>query len=418
MRLIQLGGLTASFLLAARPVLAAEPDPVLGKPVFNNPAGAEEEQYTIFQQLAQIIDRVPAGEYIELSWFQFRTEYTTDTASKPNIPLRLANAHQRGVEVRVVLDNNEEDGSSNSDLYPYKTLAEELGTDDGAASYILLCQDTKGCIARRALGDVNAYNHNKFLIASAIELENATVSNVIFQSSGNLGEWDAHTAWNNAITWAEDKVSFDNYHKYFGDLRDHRDGPGDDDYYWVGDGEGVYKTHFFPRKETNGDPNQASTDTVVSVLDAVTCSYKGSDGKTHQTDVRVLMWIFTRRAVAEKLAALTRAGCWVDIAYAEMSDAVSSALKNTGGKKMGLTMCAVDWEGRNLRPHSKYMLIDGAYDDDQIPRVYTGSHNFALSALRNADEALIRIRSAEIHEAYLKENFYKVRDTCSGKTPL
>ncbi|KAK3331301.1 hypothetical protein B0H66DRAFT_598786 [Apodospora peruviana] len=399
---------------------AAEPDPLIGAPVFNNPAGSESEQYTIYQQLARIIDRVPAGGYIEMSWFEFGVSYTTDTTNKPNIPARLVKAHQRGVNVRTILDNNVKDnGRSNDDWPAYKTLAPELGTSDSASSFIILCPNHKGCIAKRKIyDDTYAYNHNKFLLASKIVLNSgANVSNVVFQSSGNLGEWDAHTSWNNAVTWSE-AASFANYHHYFGDQVSSRAGSGNDNYYWVGDSANQFKTHFFPRKETNGDLNQASTDTIVSILNSVSCSYTGeTDGKKHQTDVRIVMWSFSRVAVAEKLASLVRAGCWVDVAYTNMNDGVKNALSssNLGGKEMGLTKCAVAWQGRNLRPHSKYMLIDGAYDDDQIPRVFTGSHNYAISALRNADESLIRIRSPEVHEAYLRQNFYKVRDTCSGK---
>lgn len=416
----QLAVLAAGFAMIASPVMAAEPDPVLGKPVFNHPPGSEAEQYAIFQQLARIIDRVPAGEHIEMSWFEFKVPYTTDTETKPNIPQRLVKAHKRGVNVRIVLDNNTKDGNSNSNRYPYKTIAPELGTDSDADSYIVLCPDKKGCIGKRKLyTDSYAYNHNKFLIATKIKLNDGSiVSDVVFQSSGNLGTWDADTSWNNAITWNE-TASFANYRKYFSDLAANYNGPGNDNYYWIGDTDDKYKTHFFPRKETNGDLNQASTDSIVSALKVVKCSYTGEeDGKKHQTDVRVVMWAFTRIAVAEKLAELARNGCWVDVVYSEANDNIVTALKNTGGKKIGITKCGVAHEGRNLRPHSKYMLIDGAYDDDQIPRVFTGSHNYAMTALRNADESLIRIRDKDIHYSYLHDNFYTVRDTCSGKTPL
>ncbi|KAK3368293.1 hypothetical protein B0H63DRAFT_534451 [Podospora didyma] len=404
-------------------VMAQEPDPVIGAPVFNDPAGSETAQYAIYQQLARIIDRVPSGSYIEMSWFEFGVKYTTDAASKPNIPARLVKAHQRGVNVRIILDNNDKDsGESNNDWPAYKTLAAELGTSDSASSYIALCPNLKGCIAKRKIyTDTYAYNHNKFLLASSIVLNSgAVVSNVVFQSSGNLGEWDATTSWNNAMTWSE-AASFANYHRYFGDQRTyHASSTGNDDYYWVGDSANQFKTHFFPRKETDGNLNQASTDTIVSILNSVSCSYIGeTDGLRHQTDIRVVMWSFSRLAVAEKLAALVRAGCWVDVVVTKdnMNDGVRNALRadNLGGKTMGLTECGVAWQGRNLRPHSKYMLIDGAYDDDQIPRVFTGSHNYAVSALRNADESLVRVRSAAVHEAYLRQNFYKVRDTCSGK---
>lgn len=410
------GALAMYLMMAASAVLAAEPDPVVGKPVFNNPAGNETEQYAIYQQLARIIDRVPKGGFIEMSWYEFGVDYTTDTASKPNIPLRLVKAHQRGVDVRVVLDNNDHDDGSNSELYPYKTISEELGTSDDADSYIVLCKTKKGCVGQRVIyTDTHAYNHNKFLVASKIQLNDGSdVSNVVFQSSGNLGTWDADTSWNNAITWS-DKPSFENYRKYFHDLDENHDGSGVDDYYWVGDSADMYKTHFFPRKETNGDLDQASTDTVFNILDEVECSYTGGDNETHQTDVRIVMWAFSRATVGEKLAELVRDGCWVDIVYAKMEDVVADALKKTDGKEIGLTECAVEFEDRKLKPHSKYMLINGSYAGDQDPRVFTGSHNYAVTSLRNADESLVRIRSPEIHSAYLHDNFYQVRDTCSGK---
>ncbi|KAJ6437227.1 PLD-like domain-containing protein [Purpureocillium lavendulum] len=404
---------TLAAAVLAAPALAA--DPLLGKPVFNNPAGTETQQYAIFQQLARVIDHVPAGETIALSWFGFDASYT-DTDTRPNIADRLVRAKKRGVQVRVVLDNNK---LKNSKAYPYKTLAPVLGTDDAAKSFIVLCPDKKGCIAKRKIyADTTAYNHNKFLIASRIVLDSGkNVSDVVFQSSSNLGTWDADTAWNNAITWSETS-SYKNYQRYFNDLRVNHDGKGVENYYWIGKSADKYKTHFFPRKETNGDLNQASTDTIVSALNAVKCSYKDSKGNTHQTDVRVVMWAFTRVAVANKLAALVRAGCWVDVVYTAGNDneSVVKALKNTGGKKIGVTRCSVPYKGRKLRPHSKIMLIDGAYDDDQVPRIFMGSHNYAMSALRNADESLVRIRDGAVHAEYL-HNFYAVRDTCSGKTP-
>lgn len=401
--------------------LSAEPNPTFDEPVFNNPAGDETEQYAIFQQLARIIDRVPAGEYIEMSWWGFGAAYKTDTASKPNLPQRLVNAHKRGVKVRIILDNNKDDsGSQNSMLYPYKTLSPVLGTAESARSFILVCPDKKGCVAKRKIyADTYAYSHNKFLLASRIVLDDGThVPNVVFQGSSNLATWDAESAWNNAITWNE-TASFANYHKYFGALRADYDGPGNNNYYWVGDSSDAYQTYFFPREETDGNYQQASTDSIVSILNQVKCSYVGErDGKKHQTSIHIFMWAIKRQAVADKLASLARDGCSIDIVYTLMSNDVTKALKNTGARKIGLTQCSVHWQGRNLLAHSKYMLIEGAYGNDQIPRVFTGSHNYEISSLRNADETLVRIQNAGIHSSYLNDNFYKVRDTCKGKTKL
>jgi hypothetical protein len=392
--------------------------------VFNDPTGTESAQYAIFQQLAAIIDHVPAGETIQLSWFEFKTPDYVDTASKPNITTHLISAHQRGVNVRIILDNTTKnaDGTAKTDrnaiMPPYLKLSAELGTNTTASSYITLCKADTGCIGKAKLGTANAYNHNKFLTASKVQLnDGSTKQYVVFQSSGNIGTWDADTAFNNAITWSE-QPSYNNYLTYFADLK--RYGPlatGDNNYYWVGSTNDKYKTHYFPRQPTDGDNNQASTDTIVNVLDSVKCSYVGeSDGLKHQTDVRIVMWSLTRIAVATKLAALVKAGCWVDVVYSVTSDSALAALRNVGGKPIGLTACAVRYDGRTIKTHSKYMLIDGAYDDDQVPLVFMGSHNYSITALRSADETMVRIRDAGVHSAYLHGNFYKVRDFCGAGT--
>jgi phosphatidylserine/phosphatidylglycerophosphate/cardiolipin synthase-like enzyme len=82
------------------------------------------------------------------------------------------------------------------------------------------------------------------------------------------------------------------------------------------------------------------------------------------------------------------------------------------GSGIQLTQCDYNVSpGRDIRTHSKYMLIDGAYDDDIVPRVFTGSHNYNMSALRQADETLLRIMGRGIHDDYLS-NFWQVRDDC------
>ncbi|GIF05860.1 phospholipase D-like domain-containing protein [Actinoplanes siamensis] len=415
--------------IAPSPAIAAEPDPAIGSAVFNNPSGSVSAQYAIFQQIARIIDRVPAGETIRMSWLDFTLPGAVgqaDTAETPDLVERLKAAHQRGVNVQIILNYSSYDDAAGNRFYPGVALTAELGSNTSAPSFLMFCRDNAGCIAKRSVYDVLAYNHNKFLLASKVVLNSgAAVSNVTFQSSGNLTKWDADTAYNNSITWSE-ASSYTNYVNYFADLKKY--GPsatGVDNYYKTGSTNDVYKTHFFPRMETDGNPGQTSTDTMISVLNSVTCSYKGtSDGLTHQTDIRVVIWGFTRTEVAKKLAALAKAGCWVDVVYAAgpssnpyayTSENVVNALK-AGGANVGLHSCAVAYDGRTLKPHSKYLLIDGQYDDDQIPRVFTGSANLAFSSLRNADETIVRVRSAALHAQYLS-NFYKVRDTCSGKIP-
>ncbi|MER7269956.1 phospholipase D-like domain-containing protein [Micromonospora carbonacea] len=56
------------------------------------------------------------------------------------------------------------------------------------------------------------------------------------------------------------------------------------------------------------------------------------------------------------------------------------------------------------------MLIEGTYDGQKDTKwVVTGSHNYSNAALRENDEALLRIQSATIHDQY-RSNFWNLRD--------
>ncbi|MEU8045608.1 hypothetical protein AB0B71_15880 [Micromonospora echinofusca] len=183
--------------LCPAPAIAAGPDPVLDKPVFSRPLGSVAEQNAIFIQLGGIIDRVPAGEEIQMSWFHFSFSDVTDSATTPDIPGRLISAYQRGVRVKIIVDQSSATGR------PFQRLQPVLGSTDNADSYIVHCADRfpsqdRGCIGTRAIqytdSTVTAYNHNKFLTASRIVLgTGASVSNVVFQGSANLTWWDANS---------------------------------------------------------------------------------------------------------------------------------------------------------------------------------------------------------------------------------
>ncbi|MCP3802585.1 phospholipase D-like domain-containing protein [Allokutzneria sp. A3M-2-11 16] len=69
---------------------------------------------------------------------------------------------------------------------------------------------------------------------------------------------------------------------------------------------------------------------------------------------------------------------------------------------------------RDLQVHSKTIMIDGRYDDDTTPRVYTGSHNLAWSALRQGDEVLMRVTGGDAHDEYLRQ-FTKIHTTCKNR---
>ncbi|MFB9908548.1 phospholipase D-like domain-containing protein [Allokutzneria oryzae] len=305
-------------------------------------------------------------------------------------------------------------------------LKAALGADDTKPSFVVACNDKfpaakRGCIGTRSKtwsdGTLYAYNHTKFAAFSKIRMNNGdTVPNVVFMGSSNIGDWDAVEAYNDMFTFSDAKV-YGAFHKYFADLRSYRHTAAGNNDYYVDTGSGSqFRAFFFPRKERSGKPfEDAGSDTVYNTLLSVdpSCRYQEPDGSWHQTDVRVVMLSFNRPAIAKKLAELSHKGCWVDVVYAGASKDVLAAFK---GSKAQLTFCDFDNTAgkRDLQVHSKFMLIDGKYDNDITPRVYTGSHNYAWSALRQADEVMMRISGREVHDEYVR-NFWTIRDTCKRR---
>jgi phosphatidylserine/phosphatidylglycerophosphate/cardiolipin synthase-like enzyme len=396
---------------AAAGTAAAEPDPVINHAVFNDPLGTPAEQNAIFIQLARLIDRVPAGEEIQLSWFGFDPPDTADSADDPDLTDRLVAAYNRGVRVKIIL-NHTEVGKA-----PQARLAALLGTDDTKPSYIVSCKDQfpsgadRGCIATRQTSWAIGYNHNKFLTATKVALSTGTVSNVVFQSSSNLGRWDTIEVYQNAVTFSE-APTFAAYRTYFEDLRRYRhDADGNNSYYWSSPTGTDYRAYFFPRPERSGQPyDDPPSDTIYNILDTVTSCTYDDNGTRRQTDIRVVQWAFNRPALAAKLTELRRAGCWVDVVFSGANAEVLAELQVSGGPQ--LTKCNFNVAPEiDIRAHSKYLLIDGAYDNDIVPRVFTGSHNWSRDSLRVSDEAMVRIMGRGIHDEYLR-NFWHVRDTC------
>ncbi|MFC7533726.1 phospholipase D-like domain-containing protein [Actinoplanes sp. GCM10030250] len=404
-------------LTAPGPALAAEPDPVIGKAVFNNPAGTKAQQNTVYQQVARLIDRVPANAELRLSMFHFEPPVTADTAEDPDITARLLRAYERNVSVKIVLDQ------ASNGFTATARLRQALGTDDTKASFVVSCDDvykvTRGCIGTRTYtwadgSKSTSYNHNKFMAISKLTLnDGSAVNNVVYQASANMTLWDANEGYNNALTVA-DTTLYNAYLKYHKDLVSLRKTAAGNSNYYTDSGSGTdYRAFFFPRREGSGEAYTGSaTDTIYNTLNSVKCSYKDEAGVTRQTDVRVMQLAFNRTPIATKLAELKKAGCWVDVVATDYS---WNVLKELEKQKVQATRC--NWNhapGIDVRVHHKYMLIDGGYDDDIIPRTYTGSHNFAWSALRLADEALIRVMGRATHDDYMR-NFWSIRDTCRPK---
>ncbi|MBB4958841.1 phospholipase D-like domain-containing protein [Micromonospora polyrhachis] len=364
-------------LLAGAPVAAQAATPVTGA-VFNNPKGTTAQKYAIVNRIRELIQGSPSGSTIRVAIYN-----TTDQ----NITADLVAALDRGVNVRVVVDADRADETAAA------TLISELGTNRANPSWVVVCTAGRACI-----GNLNTpIMHNKFFLFSST----LGASNVLVQSSANLNWSNSERYWNNAVQLVGHNEIYNSYVSYHTDLAAK---VKNNDYYRT-KSVGSVKSYFFPRAGSG-----ASSDTIANALsENVTCTGNTNTGTgTGRTMIRIAMWSITRVEVANVLRALANQKCWVDIVYAESTPEVLAALRHD--RIMVYKLNNAD----GYLVHSKYMAIEGTYAGVRDTKlVFTGSHNWSYSALRENDEALLRITSNSIHDAY-RSNFWSLRTAAGG----
>jgi hypothetical protein len=357
--------------------------------IFNNPLGTTAEQQAIRTQLLRYIASSPPGSSIKVGLYHLWDQ---------GIAQALADAHKlRGVSVQIILD--ESTISARPSDPSYGILSKALGNDTTQRSFVGTCPPGKSCLGRPEFG--KSINHNKFWLFSQVD----GATDVVVQTSSNLSPSSYSGFWNDAYVLTYNTGIYQAYGKYFDALV----GKNWSTWNYTSAAFSPYKAYFFPYYPGTGN----STDTVWNTLDNVTCNYTASDGTARRTKIRVGMFKFTRQGVADKLVAMKKAGCTVEVVYTETDSSDSSADGVTPGtwetlhSAAGLTPVCYnhDHDGAPATSprvmHSKYLLIEGKYDG-RIKRVmWTGSHNYTGPALRENDEALLKIDLAAVHDAYV-----------------
>lgn len=397
-----LSALTTAAPSASAQVAAAPSTVESSGPIFNNPLGTAADQQAIRSKLLQYINTSPTGASIKVALYHFWDQ---------EVAQALADAHtQRGVTVQLVLD--ESTVSARPSDPSYTILRTALGSDTSQPSFVDLCPVGKSCLGRPEFG--KSINHNKFWLFSQID----GASDVTVQTSSNMSPSAYREFWNDAYVVAENTGIYNAYAGYFSALV----GKDAENWRYTSSAWNQYKAYFYPYYPGTGN----STDTVWNILDNVTCNYT-QDGVAKHTKVRVGMFKFTRQGVADKLVALKKAGCTIELVYSETDSADSSANGTTPGtwetlhSVTGLTpVCYHHDHDSNTATssrvmHSKYLLIDGTYDGSVNKVLWTGSHNYTGPALRENDEALLKIDDSTVHDAYVA-NFNTVKAAASPGT--
>lgn len=401
--------LTGLLVGSAQPAEAAPVKPVVNGAVFNDPTGTPEQQGAVFTQLIRLIDATPAGETIRGSIYELED---MDVANA------LLAAHRRGVRVRIIVDEQTRVGSDREGhaAWDLLTAASGLGHDDSSSdSYMIACDDYFPSVRRGCLSTPPpdpSYNHNKYFLFSKIGPfdDGTSYSDVVFQTSSNFNWWYKEETFNDSVTFTDPTV-FEGYVQDHWDERLARSkSAGNNDYYWSTPTGSAYRAYYFPRADP--DYNNPSTDTVVNTLNLMTCKYTGDDGAAHTTAIRVAMYQFlkSRVQVANALAKLKSQGCSIEVVDVTTDSTVDSVLDGAG---IPHKVCSKSINGHNIRTHTKFWIVDGMYDGGTVPRVYAGSHNWTGSALRSADETMLRIESAAYYAQY-KAFYDKIKATCTS----
>ena len=366
---------------AGRPVVDAGVPPAPALPallprfsaVFSRRSLDNQPDAAIEDLLVALIDRAVAGSRIRVAVYTFTRGRVTEA---------LVRAAQRSVDVRVLLDGQVratvDDPNDGTGVTEAASLIVGLGR-----SRVTLCRAPgSACLG------VGIMHHKTYLFSDV----GGGSRNVVVQASHNLTEGQMHRH-NNAVIIRGDSQLFAGYERTFEQQR--RD-VVQLDYYRTADGNFPARAYFFPRP---------TGDTAVSVIDNVSCAGAAR--------IRVAMAFFTnaRLEVARALARRQRAGCDVQAVIGDDSIRVGRTVLRTL-RDNGVRVTLYPRRPGNWGLHSKYLLIDARYNGSAAHRrlVFTGSHNWTGSALRENDETMVRVDDGAVFDGFMAD-WGHVRDS-------
>jgi len=380
---------------------AAAIAPLDDSATFNNPHSVDPHdamnRAAIQSHVIQLIDATPGGATIRISTFIFASVTYRDA---------LLAAHARGVNVQLLVDASLTHDTPGTSFFD---LANGLGRDVSQPSFAVLCPAGRGCIG-------SGIDHAKFFLFSSTSGR----SKVVVQTSANMIDHvdkgnSGLTSWNNAVTLVDEPVIYDAYVTRFTNMRDNKTGTA------YSSTAGINaKVYFFPRPAA--DPTSSTASTVLGILHNIDCSGRnttGGYGPNHLTSIHVAMFELFDENIAKELWALDDAGCVVHVVRTNVGTGDDNAIAklNDCDAHNGVTIDSIHYRvnGDDNNPdadesigflHSKYLVIDGYYNDSPDQRLlWTGSYNYTVSALKRNDETLLKISNHdEIFDAF-QRNF-------------
>ena len=347
---------------------------------FNDPTGSRGQQTVLMDQIIAAVNNVPAGSIIRVVAYSFDYQPVADA---------LIKAHDDGVQVRLLID-------SHTETAQIRQLRSELGTGTSDGSYLRTCKYS--CMANQP-----SFIHSKLYLFS----RTGGAKYVSMNSSANLAETGISRSWNNTYTTVNDKTIYDANVDNFNDMLP--DKTNTDYYHTVA--SGVNKEYFFPRAGST-----KKSDTLYNILNDVSCP--------SSIKLTTYFWTSARLYLAEKLTALKKAGCRVEVIYPDGSGTQDTIYPQVTAELLNGKIPTYNTRPVNgLYVHNKVILIDGVYQGVTNQKiVYTTSQNLTMTSLRESNEVMLRIPTPSAYQAYwgnfeeIKRHSVRVGSSAAAKT--
>jgi hypothetical protein len=225
---------------------------------------------------------------------------------------------------------------------------------------------------------------------------------VVMVSSSNLNRGGAFLGWNDMYVMNNRPKSYAEYVKLHRLMTRGTLAPKDR----IEIADGPYTTRFFPMRDAgiNRDP-------TLSDLKKIKC--KSAFGPT-RINISMFYWKGRRgNYLADKVLGLAHAGCQVSIVYGAPSRQIAARLRAAAGHGL-INLYDSRWDYNEdgwseVRTHSKFVLVRGNYEGN--PKkwvVMTGSPNWVAGSLSKGDEVTLNIELKSAYTAYLR-NWERIR---------
>jgi phosphatidylserine/phosphatidylglycerophosphate/cardiolipin synthase-like enzyme len=333
---------------------------------FNDPNGTRDQQTVLMRQIIEAVNNVPSGSIIRVVAYSFDYQPVADA---------LIAAKKRGAQVRLLID-------SHASTAQIKQLRSYLGTGTSDGSYLRTCKYS--CMANKP-----SFIHSKLYLFS----RTGGATQVSMNSSANPAETGISKSWNNTYTTVGDKTLYDANVANFNDMLPDKTNTS---YYHTVESP-PYKEYFFPRAGST-----KNSDTLYNILDDVSCP--------STVRLTTYFWTSARLYLAEKLSAMRKAGCTIEVIYPDGPGAQDTIYPQVTAE---LRSGKIDtWNTRpkkGLYVHNKVILIDGTYQGVGGQKlVYATSQNLTLTSLRESNEVMLRIPNLPAYWLY-EGNFEQIK---------